>query len=345
MLGWGRVKFTLMFSTALGLLMSFGWTSGLLSLLVRTALIGLIAMLVFGLLEQWPKRLPRWLARWVLQVLGVALSIPPSTAIIYGLSTAPGAPAFYHVKDRMEGFGLLVGVGVFLAPWVALAALVRQKDALARELTLALELERSELERQSLDARLNLLQAQVAPHFLFNTLANVQALVDVGSPQAPAVLRSLIAYLRAAVPRLHEPATTLGQELQLVQAYLELMHMRMPDRLQFALHVDEAAQALRCPPMTLLTLVENAVRHGIDPSEQGGRIDIHVHRRNDRCVVRVSDTGAGMRQAGNGLGTGLSALRERLQLTFGGDAQIRVSAQHPRGVSAELEFPAREATA
>ena len=157
------------------------------------------------------------------------------------------------------------------------------------------------------------------------------------------MLRSLVAYLRAAVPRLDEPATTLGQELQLVQAYLELMHMRMPDRLQFALQVDDAALPLHCPPMTLLTLVENAVRHGIDPSEQGGRIDISVQRRGDRCVVRVSDTGAGLRSTGDGLGTGLTSLRERLSLTFGGDAQLRVSAQHPTGVSAELDFPAREA--
>jgi len=155
------------------------------------------------------------------------------------------------------------------------------------------------------------------------------------------VLRSLIAYLRAAVPRLNEAATTLGQELELVRAYLELMHMRMPDRLQFTLHVDEAALTLRCPPMTLLTLVENAVRHGIDPSEDGGRIEIHVQRRGDRCVILVSDTGAGLRPAGNGLGTGLATLRERLQLTFGGDAHLRVSAQQPRGVRAELDLPAR----
>ena len=117
--------------------------------------------------------------------------------------------------------------------------------------------------------------------------------------------------------------------------------MRMPDRLQFAMHVDEAALALICPPMTLLTLVENAVRHGIDPSEEGGRIDIHVRRRDDRCLVRVSDTGVGLRQTGNGLGTGLSTLRERLQLTFGGDAHLRVSEREPKGICAEVDFPAR----
>jgi hypothetical protein len=172
MLGWGRVRFTLSLSIILGLLLGHGWTSGLMSVLTRTVLLGLIAMLVFGLFEQWPKRLPRRLERWVLQVLGVALVIPPSTAIIYWLTTAPGAPPFYQVKDRMEGFGMLVGLGVFVAPWAALAALVRQKEALARHQALAFDLERSEFERQALDARLSLLQAQVAPHFLFNTLAN-----------------------------------------------------------------------------------------------------------------------------------------------------------------------------
>src|SRR5205085_4610308 len=174
--------------------------------------------------------------------------------------TAPGASLFYDVQERMQGFGLLVGLGVLIAPWAALAAIIRQKEALARHLTVTFALERSELERQALDARMRLLQAQVQPHFLFNTLANIRALVNAGSPQASAVLDSLIAYLRAAVPRLDETTTTLGQELELVRAYLELMHMRMPDRLQFAIHVDEAARGLRNPPMAVLTLVENAVR-------------------------------------------------------------------------------------
>jgi LytS/YehU family sensor histidine kinase len=240
----------------------------------------------------------------------------------------------------MEGWMMVAFFGLLVAPWTALAALVRQKDALARHQALAFQLERSELERQALDARLHLLQAQVAPHFLFNTLANVQALVDAGSPRASAVLRSLIAYLRAAVPLLHEPAATLGAELRLAQAYLELMHMRMPDRLRFALHADESALAVRCPPTTLLTLVENAVRHGIDPSEEGGSIDVEVQRRGDRCVIRVTDSGVGLGQSGNGLGTGLSTLRERLQLLFGSDAQLRVTAGENGGVRAEVEMPA-----
>jgi two-component sensor histidine kinase len=345
LLGWPRLRFTLGFALVFGLLIGSGWESGVWAAVVRTCALGLIAMLVFGVFEQWPRRLPGWIARWVLQVAAVALAMPLATYAIWVLSTEPGAPPFWQETLRLEGFSLFCGLGVLLVPWLALGALVRQKEALARHQAMAFALERSELERQALDARLHLLQAQVAPHFLFNTLANVQALVDTGSPQASAVLRSLIAYLRAAVPRLHETSTTLGQELELAQAYLELMHMRMPDRLQFTLHADAAANDLRCPPMTLMTLVENAVKHGIDPGEEGGRIDVSVQRHGARWLVRVSDTGVGLRANANGLGTGLSTLRERLQLAFGDAAQLRVSAQQPHGVCAEIEFPAQQVSA
>lgn len=345
LLGWRRVLFALCASIAFGLPFAFRWQSGPLSLLGLTIALGLMAILAFGLFEQWPKRLPTWLARWVLQVAGVAIAMPIGMFVLYAVVGAADAPPFWQGLEGLGDCAILTLLGLLLAPWAALAALVRQKDALARHQALAFDLERSELERQALDARLHLLQAQVAPHFLFNTLANVQALVDSGSPQASAVLRSMTAYLRAAVPRLHETTSTLGQELELVKAYLELMHMRMPDRLQFALQVDDAALTLHCPPLTLLTLVENAVRHGIDPSEEGGRIDVRVKRHGDRCLVRVSDTGIGLRPVSDGLGTGLSTLRERLQLAFGATANLCVVAQARRGVCAELDLPARGANA
>src|SRR5436190_4833083 len=115
------------------------------------------------------------------------------------------------------------------------------------------------------------------------------------------------------------------------------MQMRMPDRLEYALNVDPAAMNVGCPPTMVLTLVENAVRHGIDPSEEGGRIDVDVQLRGSRCLIRVSDSGVGLRQSNPGLGTGLSALRERLKLMFGGHAALRVAAREPRGVCAEVE--------
>jgi signal transduction histidine kinase len=335
-----RVAVALTISIGVGLLMLLVWKGARSALFLRTTIVGLSATAAFSLFEVWPRRLPRWLQRWALQVVAVGVFMPVTTLLIYVLSTPRGAPPFWGVPDRWNGWTHLTVAAILLAPWTALAAIVRQKEAFARDQQLAFALERSELERQALDARLHLLQAQVSPHFLFNTLANVQALVDAGSPDASAVLRSLTAYLRAAVPLLHEPAATIERELQLVQPYLELMQMRMPDRLQYAMHVDPASLTVRCPPTTLLTLVENAVRHGIDPSEEGGRIDIDIERRDHRCVVRVTDTGVGLHPTANGLGTGLTALRERLQLVCGDAAQLRLSSRAPGGVVAEVDLPA-----
>lgn len=336
-----RVAVALTISVGVGLLMIPVWKHSLPSLFLRTIVLGLSATSAFALFELWPRRLPRWLQRWVLQVVAVGVSIPITTSLMYVLTTPEGAPPFWAERNRMHDWILLTFLAVLLAPWTALAAIVRQKEAFARHQTLAFALERSELERQALDARLHLLQAQIAPHFLFNTLANVQALVDTGSPNASPLLRSLIEYLRATIPLLDEPAATIERELQLVRPYLELMQMRMPDRLQYAMKVDPLALKVRCPPSTLLTLVENAVRHGIDPSEEGGRIDIDIERLGERCVIRVTDTGAGVHQSANGLGTGLATLRGRLQLIFGDAADLRLMAGAPRGVSVEVDMPAR----
>jgi len=335
-----RVLFTLAVVLPFGLLLGLSSLSPTVVVVARGLLVGVFAMLAYGVFEQWPARLPERIERWVLQLIAVVIAVPVGALVAYWI-TLGGDPQFSQNPARLNGYLSLTVLGGMIALWIALGAMVRSREALARDQALAFELERSELARQALDARMQLLQAQVQPHFLFNTLANVQALVETGSPQASRVLDSLIAYLRAAVPRLNEPATTLKQELELVRAYLELMQMRMPDRLQYTLQADSDALAARCPPMTLLTLVENAVRHGIDPSEEGGRIDVDVQLRGDRCSVRVTDTGVGLKRVGNGLGTGLANLRERLRIFFGNDVELRLVAREPHGACVELDFPIR----
>ena len=339
MLNWRRLRTTVGISALLGLIGSVAYTIPTSIVIVRFIIVGLGAMLAFGLFERWPTQPPRRVPRWALQLVSVVLSVPLSAWLAYWVTT--GNPSLAYDPNVASGYGILTFLGILFAPWIALGAMVRQRDAFARHQALAFELERSELERKALDARLKLLQAQVAPHFLFNTLANVQALVDSNSPQASPVLHSLIAYLRAAVPRMQERATTLGEEIDLVKAYLDVMQMRMPDRLEFTLRIDPAARNVECPPMTLLTLVENAIRHGIDPSEDGGRIEVTVRLRDERCWVTVADTGIGLQSTAPGLGTGLTTLRERLRLAFGGDAPLRIFETEPHGVSVEIDFPAR----
>jgi sensor histidine kinase YesM len=273
------------------------------------------------------------------QVLAVAIAAPLATLVVYLLSVGGNVGALLALPERVNGILIVSGVSLVLGLVLALGALYRERDAQARQQELQFALERATLERQALDARLSLLQAQIEPHFLFNTLANVQALVETGSPRAAPVLRSLIAYLRAAMPKLQGEAPSLGSEETLLRAYLDLMLMRMPDRLAYRVDIDPALRPMRFPPMALLTLVENAVRHGIDPSETGGRIEVGATRDIATGEVRawVADTGVGMSESA-APGTGLGNLRQRLQAFFGPRAELRLSEQSPHGVRADILF-------
>jgi len=236
-----------------------------------------------------------------------------------------------------RGFVLITVTVLIIAPALALGALYRERDAQARSERLSFELERSTLEKQALDAQLRVLHAQIEPHFLFNTLANVQALVESGSAQAAPVLKSLIAYLRAAMPQLDADHATLGSEAQLVRAYLELMHMRMPDRLRYEVDIAPEFTHERFPSMALLTLVENAVQHGIDPSEEGGRIEVRAVRDGALLRVAVIDSGVGMDETAVP-GTGLANLRARLKAFYGADAGLDLSDASPHGLRAVVSF-------
>jgi LytS/YehU family sensor histidine kinase len=329
-----RLRFTLPVAIGLGALVGLHSPQPFLFEVFRACVMAMFILFAYGLFETRPRKLPKWLPRTVLRMVGVTIAIPVAALFMAAVSPA-----------SKNGLGALVGAGLLFAPWIAVASIFRQRDVLLREQAFAFELERSEYERRESDARLRQLQAQVEPHFLFNTLANVQALVDSGSPQASKVLSSLIAYLRAAVPRMHRQDCAVGDEVDLVRAYLEIMQLRMPDRLQYVIRVDPTVARQQCPPMALLTLVENAVKHGIDPSETGGRIEVDVWLRDQRCVMRVSDTGVGLKTTSRGLGTGLSTLRERLKLAYGGEAQLNLTEVRPHGVCAEIVFPVREGVA
>jgi signal transduction histidine kinase len=307
-------------------------------LLGRTLVIAMLLLLAFTVAGAW--KLPVAVPRWLAQVLAVVIVAPLATFLVYVPSIASGALPMTH-EGFVMGYTFIAGTALVIGPLLALGALYRERDTQARSEALRFALERSTLEKQALDARLTLLHAQIEPHFLFNTLANVQALVESGSPRAAPVLRSLIAYLRAAMPKLSAEDATLGSEADLGRAYLELMHLRMPDRLAFAIDIPDALRRLAFPPMALLTLIENAIRHGIDPGEDGGRIDVRACRdaTSGRVHVEVIDTGIGLAETA-APGTGLVNLRDRLRAFFGADARLDLHAVLPHGVRAEIVLPA-----
>ena len=192
------------------------------------------------------------------------------------------------------------------------------------------------------DLRLGVLQAQVEPHFLFNTLASVRALVRQDPAQAEATLDALVDFLRATIPKLREDRglhATLGQQLDLCGSYLALMQVRMGGRLTYDVRVDEALRAAPFPPSLLITLVENAIKHGIEPRPGPGRIEIDAVRDGDTLRVQVRDDGAGL-QPGLSTGVGLANVREQLAARYGARAAFVLSpAAEGRGVCAEIRVP------
>ena len=329
-----RLTVSLALATLVAVVLNPIFETSFVSVWARTVFVGVVLLLAFDVAGHWPLRV---VPRWVAQLLAVGLAAPLATLLAYLWIVNGDVRKFLQHEGLISGFVSISSASLVVGLMLALGSLYRQRDSQARAQELAFALERSTLEKQALDARLRLLHAQIEPHFLFNTLANVQQLVESGSPRAAPVLQSLIAYLRAAVPTLGDENATLGTEMALVKSYLELMRMRMPDRMEFRVSSSPELARVRFPPMALLTLVENAVRHGIDPSETGGRIRVEAREQGGMVEVSVADSGIGMSETAVP-GTGLTNLRERLRVFFGESAQLQMLDEPPHGLKAVIMF-------
>jgi two-component sensor histidine kinase len=202
-----------------------------------------------------------------------------------------------------------------------------------------------EAEKRATEAQLRLLQAQIEPHFLFNTLANVHALIEFEPAKARHMLGAFTDYLRASLGTLRRDTVRVADELALAQAYLQVQQARMEDRLRFRIEADEAARQALLPPLLLQPLVENAVLHGVEPQLDGGTVTVRARVQGERLVLEVQDDGPGpdapRRQAGGGAGNGiaLANVRERLLQRHGDAATLTLAAASPRGTVAALTLP------
>ena len=205
----------------------------------------------------------------------------------------------------------------------------------------AAESSRDRLGHDEAEQQLALLQAQIEPHFLFNVLGNVRRLYRTRPEAGSEAIANLMRYLRAALPQLRSQNTTLGGELDLVRAYLDLLKIRMDARLTFAIDADPELEAAEFPPMLLITLVENAIKHGLEPVA-GGSVWVRAWRRDDRLFVSVADDGAGLGAAPcGGTGVGLVNVRRQLAGRYKRDARLTVESRAPRGTIATIAIPLR----
>lgn len=230
---------------------------------------------------------------------------------------------------------------LLLMVWIGLAIHLFSEREDAAEQALHDEVEHKLLlERQTSEAQLQVLQSQIEPHFLFNSLAHVRRLYHTDPATGRAMLGYLSSYLGAAEPVIRERGITLGQDLELAVAYLNIQRLRMGPRLGFEIDVPDALRPTIVPPMMLTTLVENAIKHGLSPLPEGGLVRIDAHE-DGRCVrILVSDTGQGF-QANLGTGVGLANVRARLAILYADAASLALSEGTPRGIKATVVVPAR----
>jgi len=277
----------------------------------------------------------------------VHIELPPqigeelSNAIEMAVENAAEAKVTRYEKQASTWFRSFVSL--LILALLAMKALVGgKKRAEAETQTANAAAERESMQRQLSETKMQMMQAQVEPHFLFNTLASVEYLIETNPPRASAMQRSLIQYLRAVLPQMRDNAvvTNLGREADMVQAYLNLLKMRMEERLTVDMHIPEGLRNAAFPPMMLQSMVENAIKHGLECKPEGGTLKIVAEVNSGKLRVIVTDDGVGFGVVpSNGTGLGLPTIRERLKLLHGDQGQLHIAANTPSGVIATIEVP------
>ncbi len=254
--------------------------------------------------------------------------------------------SFAGVTDQFVKLAPKILVGGLIAGMVYAVLMVsivqyRRGQLQRRNQQLERQAQQERMGRQLADARLKLMQAQVEPHFLFNTLASVQQLADHKAPEAALLTAQLITFLRAGLASLREDSTTLAREFKAIEAYLLIMKTRMQDRLTFELDLPETLSAIVMPPAMLISLVENAIKHGLEPHPDGGKISVKARLEHERLCLTVSDTGLGFGHGPStaGGGFGLDNIRQRLRALYASHARLIVTENVPHGFVAVIDLP------
>jgi signal transduction histidine kinase len=245
---------------------------------------------------------------------------------------------YVPLAPEMVAAGSLTGCGVVALGTMIYLSVVR--EAQAREDLQRAALARIGAERMLSEGTLRVMQAQIEPHFLFNSLANVRRLCQIDLDAGRRMLRHVVAYLAASLPQMRDERSTLGREVALAEAYLRVQQIRMGDRLTIAVDVPDALRSVAFPPLTVVTLAENAIKHGVGPLPEGGAVCIRAYAQHGRLLLEVVDDGRGLSESGGGgSGVGLANIDARLAFAHGNDARLKLSQNAAKGATALIEIP------
>ena len=244
--------------------------------------------------------------------------------------------AVFQGKPTM--FFQLVSIGILFGAIITYFFFSQAQISETRQQVQDERIKRLDSEKKALEAHLKMLQAQIEPHFLFNSLSTVLSLLDTDAKKAGCMLTDLIHYLRVSLSKTRGENTTIHQEMEMIRAYLDIWKIRMGHRLEYHFHVADDVKALAIPPMLVQPLVENALKHGLEPAMDGGRVEIVAVGKKGGISITVADTGQGLDEFGDA-GFGLGNIRDRLRSLYGGNARLVLSENQPKGLKATIEIP------
>ena len=317
---------------------------GFYATLVLSHVIGYLihgAMTAAGpVLRGWPARargLPRLLFYVTLVTVCVVLGIALGSALLKGVNPM-------HYLSRSAALTPLLPFALFTALFMLVVFVLGERRIATETLAMRQREQIASAAQLIAEARLRSLQAQIEPHFLYNTLANVVGMIDTQPQQARRMLERFIDFLRASLGASRAETATLGAELDLVAAYLDVLAVRMGPRLRYRYEIEAGCREIVIAPMLLQPVVENAVAHGLEPKVEGGEITLRAFRREQQLFIEVSDTGVGLSGAPvkPGGGVGLSNLRARLRSLYDGAAQVQLLENQPCGITLRIVLPLKE---
>jgi len=325
--------FTFVFDTIIAIfLYAIKFTDEFITVFIISQCIGLSSCSCVLLIHNFIQK-----AKPVFQAILVGVALVVGTIIgsysglaISGLSSS----------ELFEEHGLfqLLFLGILFGSIITYIFSSRERIAATEAQIQEEKIKRLTSEKKAAEANLKLLQAQVEPHFLFNTLSNILSLLDSDPKRGKSMLVDFIHYLRASLSKIRKEQATLGQEMEMIQAYLSIFKVRMGDRLTYKIDLPKHLEAISFPPMLVQPLVENAIKHGLEPRVEGGEIRINGMEKDGVLRLEVTDTGNGFLQERDS-GMGLSNIRERLSSMYGNSGRLILEENQPHGLKAIIEVP------
>ena len=326
-------SYTALFNIAIAIFLTFlEFGGGFMETFIITQCIGMsicACILLVHFLFKSAKFFIQMAAIFIAMIIGSVLG-----TLLGTIASGIGTSIFFQKYSLLQ----MIILGIVFGSIISYFIVSRETISATKTLIQEERIKRLISEKKAVESNLRFLQAQIEPHFLFNTLSNIVSLLETDLEKGKCMLEDLIHYLRTSLFKTREDTTTIGQEIEMIRAYMNIFKVRMGDRLRYKMDIPDNLKNLPFSPMLIQPLVENAIKHGLEPKIEGGEVSISGEKIGETLRLEITDTGVGFYEE-SALGTGLSNIRERLQSLYGENGRLILEENRPCGLKAIIEVP------